>query len=110
LEGLTPSRTSAKNWKRSACSWGERQTRFESRPVPAGAVYFLGGGVAKPHPVVEAVPSSNGTIGFGRGHFRNKVLDREMRAKEFDVLGRTGDQRSVPQVFRMTIPRGSHAN
>ena len=98
----------SKNWEKKRLLLGERQTRFESRPVPLGAVYFLGGRRSQAAPVVEAVRPQTALLALVADTFANKVLDREMRAKEFDVLGRLVTSVPVRQVFPHDDPARIH--
>ena len=94
----------SKNWEKQRLFLGERQTRFESRPVPLGAVYFLGERRSEAAPAVEAVRSQKALLALVADTFANKILDREMRAREFDVLGRLVTSVPVRQVFPHSDP------
>ena len=87
---------------------GERETRFENRPIQLGAVYFLGERRAEAAPAVEAVRSQTALLALVADTFANKILDREMRAREFDVLGRLVTGVPVRQVFPNSDPARIH--
>ena len=78
----------SKGWEKHRMALGDQQTRFEDRPLPLRAVYFLGERRSKAAPSVEAVRPQAALMSLVADTFANKILDREMRAKEFDVLGR----------------------
>jgi hypothetical protein len=76
------------DWDKRRLSLGEHGTRFESRCLPLGAVYVLGERGPDPAPYVESVSSQSAFIALVADTYANKILDREMRAHEFAVLGR----------------------
>jgi hypothetical protein len=97
-----------KNWEKQRLFLGEGQTKFENRTVPLGAVYFLGERRTGAAPAVEAVRSQTALLALVADTFANKVLDREMRAREFDVLGRLVTSVRVRQVFPHSDPSRIH--
>ena len=63
--------------------------RFQQGPLPLAGIYFLGqreGGPAPPR--VQAVAAGAGLMDLVANSYVNYLLDRRMRAEEFDVLGR----------------------
>jgi hypothetical protein len=75
-------------WEKRRLALGEQGTRFENRSLPLGAIYLLGDRRPEPAPVVEGVRPKAGLLSLVADTFANKILDREMRAREFAVLGR----------------------
>jgi hypothetical protein len=75
-------------WEKRRLALGDQGTRFENRSLPLGAIYLLGDRRANPAPLVEGVRPQAGLISLVADSFANKILDREMRAREFAVLGR----------------------
>jgi hypothetical protein len=75
-------------WEKQRLSLGERETRFENRSIPLGAIYLLGERRSKEAPSVEAVRPQEALLSLVTDSFASKTLDREMRAREFEVLGR----------------------
>lgn len=69
-------------------SLGEEGTRFENRCLSLGAVYVLGERRPDPAPYVEVVRPQSSLLALVADTYANKILDREMRAREFAVLGR----------------------
>jgi hypothetical protein len=67
---------------------GDQGTRFENRLLPLGAIYVLGDRRPDPAPYAEGVRPKAGLLSLVADTFANKILDREMRAREFAVLGR----------------------
>ncbi len=89
-------------WDKRRLALGEKGTRFESRPLPLGAIYLLGERRLDPAPCVEAVPPQSALVSLLADTFANKILDREMRAREFEVLGRLTSTVPVRRVFPHT--------
>jgi hypothetical protein len=75
-------------WEKRRLAVGDQGTRFEERPLPLGAIYLLGERRPDPAPFVEGVGPQAGLLSLVADTFANKILDREMRAREFAVLGR----------------------
>ena len=94
----------SKGWEKHRMSLDGRQTRFESGPVPLGAVYVLGERRAEGAPSVEAVRPQAALLALVADTFANKILDREMRALEFEVLGRVVTRVPVRRVFPHSDP------
>jgi hypothetical protein len=98
----------SKNWEKQRLFLGEQQTRFEDRPVPLGAIYFLGERRSEAAPAVEVIRSQTALLALVADTFANKILDRDMRAREFDVLGRLVTSVPVRQVFPHSDPTRIH--
>lgn len=94
----------SKGWQKQRLSLGDGQARFENHPLPLGAIYFLGERRANDAPLVEAVRPQAALLSLVADTFANKVLDREMRAREFDVLGRLVNSAPVRRVFPNSDP------
>ncbi len=75
-------------WEKRRLALGDQGTRFEKRSLPLGAVYILGDRRPDPAPYVEAMPPRSALLSLVADTYANKILDRDMRAKEFAVLGR----------------------
>ena len=74
-------------WEKRRLALGDRGTRFENRSLPLAAIYLLGNRRADHAPFVEGVRPRAGLLSLVADTFANKILDREMRAREFAVLG-----------------------
>jgi len=74
-------------WEKRRLALGEMETRFETRSLPLGAIYLLGDRRHDRAPAVEEVRPQAGLLSLVADTFANKILDREMRANEFAVLG-----------------------
>jgi hypothetical protein len=75
------------DWEKRRLALGEGGTRFESRSLPLGAIYLLGDRRPGPAPSVEAIRPQTALLSLVADSYANKVLDRELRACEFAVLG-----------------------
>jgi len=77
-------------------TWGKRYLplnqnghRFQSAPLPLGAIYLLGereAGLAVP--IVEEIAASEAFMTLVSNTYANYLLSAEMRTREFEVLGR----------------------
>jgi hypothetical protein len=75
-------------WEKRRLALGNQAMRFENRSLPLGAIYLLGDRRADQAPFVERVRPQAGLLSLVADTFANKILDREMRAREFAVLSR----------------------
>jgi hypothetical protein len=75
------------DWDKRRLDLGEHGTLFESRALPLGAIYLLSGRRPDPAPCVEAMKPRKALLALVVDTYANKILDREMRASEFAVLG-----------------------
>jgi hypothetical protein len=89
----------SKGWEKQRLSLGDRETRFESQPLPLGAIYFLGERRAEAAPSVESVRPQAALLSLVADSFASKTLDRELRAREFEVLGRLVTRVPMRRVF-----------
>jgi hypothetical protein len=94
----------SKSWEKRRLKLDDGQARFENYPLPLGAVYFLGERRANDAPLVEEVRPQAALLSLVADTFANKVLDREMRAREFEVLGRLVKSVPVRRVFPNSDP------
>ena len=75
-------------WDKRRLSLGKQGARFEDRPLCLGAIYLLGDRRAAPAPYVEKIGGRDALVSLVANTYANKILDRELRAREFAVLGR----------------------
>jgi len=76
------------NWDKRRLDLGNQGTLFESRPLPLGAIYILGERRPDPAPYLERMRPQSALLSLVADTYANRILDREMRASEFAVLGR----------------------
>jgi hypothetical protein len=87
------------DWEKRRLTLGEEGTRFESRCLPLAAIYVLRERRPDPAPYVEAIRPQNALLALVADTYANKILDREMRAREFAVLGRLVTAIPVRRVY-----------
>ena len=75
-------------WDKRRLALGGEGTRFEDRPLPLGAIYILGDRRPEPAPCVENIGPQDALVSLVAETYANKILDRDLRAREFVVLGR----------------------
>jgi len=76
------------NGDKRRMSLGVEGTKFENRCLPLGAIYVLGERRPDPAPYLEVTRPQSALLALVADTYANKILDREMRAREFAVLGR----------------------
>lgn len=86
-------------WDKRRLALGEKGTRFESRSLPLGAIYLLGERRSDPAPYVEDVRPKSALVSLLADTFANKILDRDLRAREFAVLGRLATMVAVRRIY-----------
>jgi len=87
------------DWDKRRLILGEDGTRFESRCLPLGAIYLLSERRPNPAPYVEAIRPQNALLALVADTYANKILDREMRAREFAVLSRLATTVPIRRIY-----------
>lgn len=83
LPCLTP------NWDKCYLDLTQPEYKFQELPLPLGAIYILSDRTTSPSaPFLETVPSNTGLISLISHTYANNLLDKKMRAAEFDLLSR----------------------
>lgn len=76
-------------WDKRYLELDQNGRRFQATPLPLGAIYILGEREAElTAPVIEKVVGSEAIMTLVSNTYVNYLLDRDMRAREFDVLSR----------------------
>jgi hypothetical protein len=76
-------------WDKRYMALGDNGLGFVTKPLPLGAIYFLGEREpALAAPIVEEFAGSNALAELVANTYVNYLLDRDMRSREFEVLGR----------------------
>jgi hypothetical protein len=95
LPRLTP------NWDKLYLDLEEKGGTFQQTPLPLAAVYLLGERSPDPRaPFAESLSPQEGFLSLVGNTYVNYLLDRDMRAREFEVLSRL--VKSVP--LRRLVP------
>jgi hypothetical protein len=90
------------DWEKRCLSLGREELKFAQRALPLGLMYLLQERTSDLLARVESVPLQTAFMALVANSYATKILDREMRANEFDVLSRL-----VPQVpiYSLQAPR-----
>lgn len=89
----------SRGWEKQLLFLGKGEARFQSCPLPLGAIYFLGERHSEPAPSLEVLRPQAALLSLAADTFANKILDRELRAREFEVLARLVMTVPVRRVF-----------
>jgi hypothetical protein len=81
---------------------GSKGTRFEKRSLSLGAIYFLGDRRPDPAPYVETIRAQGALLSLVADTYANKILDRDLRAREFEVLSRLVETVPIRRAFAHT--------
>jgi hypothetical protein len=81
---------------------GNQGTQFERRPLKLGAIYVLEERRADPAPYVEIPRAKAALLSLVADTYANKILDRDLRAREFEVLSRLVETVPIRRVYSHT--------
>jgi hypothetical protein len=81
------------NWEKRCLALKTDELKFEERKLELGAIYLLENRTADAEASIERVSLPAAFMALVANSYATHILDPEMRAKEFDVLGRV-----VPRV------------
>lgn len=87
------------DWDKRRLELGQQGTRFESRSLQLGAIYVLDERRPDPAPYIESMKPQKALLALVADTYANKILDREMRANEFALLGRLVTSVPVRRVY-----------
>lgn len=77
------------NYDKRQLLLAENRLRFQEKPMALGAVFLVGQRVADPAaPFVETLPARENLVSLVASSYATNLLDKEMRAREFEMLGR----------------------
>jgi hypothetical protein len=100
LPKLTP------NWDKCYLDLTQRPRQFQRQPLPLAAIYYLGERRDDPAaPLVEPLDRAEGMILLVGNTYSSKLMDKTMRAHEFELLSRVLNK--VP--LRRVIPHADPA-
>ncbi len=92
------------DWDKRCLPLGSPDARFEDRALPLGAIYVFGDRGADPALPIEALSAQDAFITLVANTFATNLLDSDMRAREFALLGRLV---SVVRIRRLHLKRDS---
>lgn len=78
----------APEWDKRRLVLGNDGAPFQSRPLPLAAIYILGDRRADPTSVIAPIGSREALLSLVADTYATRILSREMRAREFEALGR----------------------
>ncbi|MGE0448391.1 MAG: hypothetical protein AB7Q29_02295 [Vicinamibacterales bacterium] len=73
---------------------------FQPKPVPLGLVYLLEDGTDSTSPRAESVSPAEGLLELVTNTYATRVLTPDLRAQEFDLLGRLVETIPVRRLWR----------
>jgi hypothetical protein len=76
------------DWDKRYLASGTNGVKFEERSLHLGAIYLLGKRACDPAPSAESASRQEALISLVANTYATNTLSSEMRAKEFEVLGR----------------------
>ena len=77
------------NYDKRKLLLAENRLQFQEQPVPLGAVFLLGQRVADhAAPFLEMLPARESLVSLVANSYATNLLDKDMRAREFELLGR----------------------
>jgi hypothetical protein len=81
--------TLSPDWGKQLLSLTGNQLKFEKRNLPLGAIFILGErSLDSRAPFIERMPHKQSLLAMVANSFATNLLDTEMRAHEFSLLGR----------------------
>jgi hypothetical protein len=99
LPPLTP------NWDKCYLDLTQRSGQFENESRCLAAIYLLNERSEDPRaPFVEAVDRADGLLSLIGNTYGTKLMDKQMRAREFDLLGRVMGQVPLRRITPHTDP------
>ncbi len=85
-------------WDKRYVDLSSAPFRFQGAPLPLAAIYLLD--PAPVEPAIERVPSRQALMSLVAESFATYLLDRQMRASEFDFIGRLVEAIPVRRLHR----------
>lgn len=93
-------------WDKHCLHLIDRGHKFSAEPLPLDAIYLLGDRSSSPAaPYVEAVTPNESLISLVANTYANRVLDKQGRAREFELLGRLRNRLPVRRVIPHEDPK-----
>jgi hypothetical protein len=89
----------SRNYEKRCLSLSKQKLRFENRCLPLRAIYLLGERRADPAPTFRRMSPQQSLLALVANTFATNLLDAEMRAEEFETLGRLISGTEVWEVF-----------
>ena len=90
------------HWEKRRLALGDSGPKFQKHSLPLGAVYIFGERSIAPEPHIEDMSAQASLLALVANTYATNLLDRDMRAREFLVVGRLAA--SIP-VRRLCLPK-----
>ena len=91
-------------WDKRDLALGDRGTQFELHSLPVGVIYILGDRSSDPAPFLAELSPQSALMSLVANSYGTRVLDTEMRAKEFEFYARLASTVPVRQLIPHTDP------
>jgi hypothetical protein len=78
----------AADYDKRCLSLARESLRFAKSPVPLACIYILGERTEDPAPLIELLPAQDAFVTLVANTYATKMLDSDMRRREFETLGR----------------------
>lgn len=92
-------------WQKRYLVLAQEGGQFQRPPLPLGAIYILGArNTGSDAPFVATVRARDALMALVANTYGNKLLDKAMRAREFELLSRVAGRVPVRQVNPHTDP------
>ena len=92
------------DWEKRCLALGTTDTRFESRTLPLAAIFVLAQRTVAPVSSIVPLPPQAALLSLLPNTYATNVLDANLRAKEFEFLGRLVTRVPVRQLLPDSDP------
>jgi len=97
------------NWDKRYLDLTNDDYRFQKEPLPLGAIYFLQARSDDDSaPMIEEAAPQESLVDLVANAYTNYLLEKEMRAREFDLLGRIVEKIPLRKVTPHNDPARLH--
>lgn len=86
------------SYDKRCLSLRQQELRFEERALPLTAIYILGQRRGDPAPLLQELAPQQAFFSLVSNTFATRILDTDMRAKEFETLGRVITRVTIRQL------------
>lgn len=92
------------DWEKRRLSLESDGEEFSPQPLPLRVVYLLAGASPTQRACIETIPLQDALMGLIANTYGTRILDRGMRAKEFEFLGALLPNIAVRKLFARQDP------
>lgn len=98
LPRLTPEHAIDPAWDKRFLDLSREGYRFQAQPLPLAAIYILDTRRSDAGPAVDGVATGVGLMSLVAHTYKSELLEKEMRAGEFELLGRLVERVPIRRV------------